>query len=117
VVAEVGNTTLAVFRGTAANAYGDLTDVGVPYLTVNQAAPTETAKVSFDPASQTRRTIRTIMCVVPSWADINDDDTLQDERTGDFLMVEAIQRQPTLGLPGDIILTLRARSGVTIATD
>lgn len=114
---ELANTTLAVFRGEAANAYGDLTDVGTPYLTGIPAALTEVSKQSFDPASQTRRTIRTITAVVPDWADIDDDDTLMDERTGDYFMIEAINRQPTLGLPADTQLTLRARSGVSIGTD
>jgi hypothetical protein len=115
MVMEIASTTLSVFRGTAANPYGDLDDVGTLYLTGIPASVTETAKSSFDPASQTRRTIRAITAVVPSWADINDDDTLRDERTGDYLMIEAIQRQPTLGLPGgDTILSLRARSGVAI---
>jgi len=117
MVAEVASTTLSTFRGTTADGYGDLDDTGIPYLKGIPAAITETAKAAFDAASQTRRTIRTIMCVVPSWADIDDDDTLRDERTGDFFMIESQQRQPSLGLPGDLILTLRARSGITIATD
>jgi hypothetical protein len=30
-VMEIANTTLAVFRSRATNAYGDKTDVGVPH--------------------------------------------------------------------------------------
>ena len=88
---ELQNTTLSTFRGRAENAYGDQTDVGVPYLTGIPAALVETAKSSFDQASQTRRTIRTVECRVPVWADIDDDDTLMDERTGSYFMVESIE--------------------------
>jgi hypothetical protein len=32
---------------------------------------------------------------------------LQDEQTGDYYMIEDVTRQPTLGLPGGKLLTLR----------
>lgn len=115
---ELQSTTLSVFRGRTENAYGDSTDVGIPHLTGIPAALVETAKTVFDQASQRRQTVRTVECRVPSWADINDDDTLMDERTGAYYMIEGIQAQPTLGLPVDFtMLSLRARSGVAIGTD
>lgn len=110
----MASTSLSVYRGTAPNGYGDVDDVGTLYLTGIPAGVTETSRASFDPASQTRRTIRSITAVVPGWADINDDDTLRDELTGDFYMIESVETQPTLGLPADRILSLRARSGVAI---
>jgi hypothetical protein len=115
---ELQTTTLATFRGTAVNAYGDETDVGTVYLTGVPAALVETAKTVFDAASQRQQTIRSITCRVPAWADIIDTDTLMDERTGDYFAIESIQRQPSLGLPVDsTMLTLTARSGVATGTD
>lgn len=115
---ELANTTLSVLRGTTVNQYGDKTNVGTPLYTGIPAAAVETAKQSYDRASQRFQTIRTIMCTVPTWADILDTDTLINEATGDAYMVEAIVQQPTLGPPPDFkMLTLRMRSGVSIESD
>jgi hypothetical protein len=116
-VMEIANTTLSVLRGTKVNAYGDKTNVGTPLYTGIPAAVVESSRQAFDRASQRHQTIRTIQCVVPDWADILDTDTLMDETTRNFFMVESIAMQPTLGPPPDKLLTLRARSGVTVATD
>jgi hypothetical protein len=111
---EIANCAVTIMRGTEANAYGDESDVGTPLYQHVPAAVTETSKTVFDPATQRPQTIRTSMCVLPSWADVLDSDTLQREDTGDFFMVESIQRQPTLiGVQPDIILSLRWRSGVS----
>src|SRR5450756_869353 len=114
---ELANTTLTVMRGTTVNAYGDLTTVGTPLYTGIPAAVVEKARQTFDRATQRAQTIRTTMCVVPDWADILTTDTLMDETTGNFFMVEDITVQPSLGVPPDKILTLRWRSGVTPASD
>lgn len=116
---ELANTTLTIMRGTAANAYGDLSDVGAPISTGVPAAVTEASKVVFDPATQTPRTIRTLKCVVAGWTDILDSDTIKDEATGNFYMVQDIQTQPTgpTGIIPDKILTLRMRSGVSVQSD
>jgi hypothetical protein len=113
----MANTTLSVLRGTTTNAYGDRTNVGIPLYTGIPAAIVEKSKQSFDRDTQRFQTIRTSMCVVPDWADILDTDTLRDETTGNFFMVEDIQTQPSLGLPPDKILTLRWRSGVSVGSD
>jgi hypothetical protein len=114
---ELANTTLSVLRGTTTNGYGDRTNVGVPLHTGIPAAVVEKSKQVFDRDSQRFQTIRTSMCVVPDWADILDTDTLMDETTGNFFMVEDIQIQPSLGIPPDKILTLRWRSGVSVGSD
>lgn len=114
---ELANTTLSVLRGTTTNAYGDKTNVGVPLHTGIPAAVVEKSKQVFDRASQRLQTIRTSMCVVPDWADILDTDTLLDETTGNYFMVEDISVQPSLGVPPDKIITLRWRSGVTPVSD
>jgi hypothetical protein len=58
----------------------------------------ESGHQTFDRASSTRRTIRTITCMLPPWADIDTDDTLMDERCDPplYYMIESIERQPSL---------------------
>jgi hypothetical protein len=115
---EMANTRLTVMRGTEVNSHGDLTDVGLPLHKHVPAALVEKANVTFDRASQTRRTIRTIMCTVPGYTDVDDDDTIFDEGTGNYFTVQAIEKQPTLiGVQADLILTLQMRSGVSAASD
>ena len=117
---EIANTQLTIMRGTAVNETGDVTDVGLPMYRDVPAALVEQSHVTYDPASQTRRTIRTAVCVVPSWTDVDIDDTIMDQgqNPATYYMIESMVRQPTLtGAPAKIILTLRARSGVSPATD
>lgn len=115
---ELANTTLTVCRGTRANAWGDKTNVGTPLYTGIPAAVVESSKQVFDRAAQRFQTIRTSTCMVPTWADIVDTDTLIDETTGNAYMVESIEQQPTLGPPSDgKILILRWRSGVSVDSD
>jgi hypothetical protein len=116
---ELANTTLTVMRGVEANAYGDLSDVGAPVYTGVPAAINESSKTVFDPATQTPRTIRTSTCVVAGWVDILTSDTLLDESTGAYYMIQDVERQPTgpTGIAPDKILTLRWRSGVTPGSD
>jgi hypothetical protein len=118
-VRELANTYLTVMRGTSVNSTGDRTNVGLPVYQHVPAALIEQSKTVFDPAASTRRTIRQIMCVVPSWLDVSTDDTIMDEGPTPpaYYMVESIQRQPSLGPPPELILTLRSRSGVSVATD
>lgn len=114
---ELANTTITVMRGKQPNRFGDLTNVGTPLYGGVPAALVEKSSTTFDRAAQQRRTIRTIMCVLPDWADVTTDDTIRDEGTGAYYLIESIERQPSLGLPPDLILTLRSRSGVSVTTD
>lgn len=115
---EIATTRITIMRGTEVNESGDETDVGVPIYEHMPASLVERGHTTFDRASQTRRTIRDVMCVLPPWADVTSDDTIRDERTGQFYMVEDITRQPSLmGGPSYLILTLRMRSGVTTGSD
>ena len=112
------NRSCTVLRGTAVNAFGDPSDVGQILYTGIPVAIAETTDVVFDAATQREQVIRTITCVVPNWADVQDSDTLQDEATGFFYIVERIEARPGPGYyPADKILGLRMRSGVTIASD
>ncbi|MGA5820812.1 hypothetical protein ACPC54_23465 [Kitasatospora sp. NPDC094028] len=105
-------------RGTAISAYGDATDVGVPVYTGVPAALAETEQTAFDSASQRQQIIRSITCTVPAWADVRTTDTIRDETTGLFYMIENIQEQPGIGYyPPPKTLTLRERSGVTTGSD
>jgi hypothetical protein len=110
--------SLNTYRGTTANAYGDETDVGTPYLTGVQAALAETSQTAFDPATQRPQIIRAITCMVPGWADIVTTDTIQDPATGLVYMIENLSAAPSIGYyPPMKVLTLRVRSGVSIASD
>lgn len=116
---EIANTTITIMRGTAANAYGDLTDVGQPIYVGVPAAVNESSKVVFDPATQQPRTIRTSTAMVPGWADVLNSDTIKDERTGNYFMIQDIELQPTgpTGISPAKLLTLRSRSGVNVSSD
>lgn len=116
---ELANTRLTIMRGTAANAYGDESDVGTPLYMGVPAAVNESSKTVFDPATQQPRTIRTSTAVVPGWTDVLLSDTLFDENSGSYYMVQDIARQPTgaTGISPDLLLTLRSRSGVSTSTD
>lgn len=117
---ELATTSITIIRGTEVNELGDETDVGLTLYQHVPAGLVESGHQTFDRASSTRRTIRTITCVVPSWTDVDADDTIMDERATPpaYYMVESIVRQPSLiGSPANLILTLRARSGVSVTTD
>ncbi|MEU8920300.1 hypothetical protein AB0D10_05090 [Kitasatospora sp. NPDC048545] len=112
------NRTITIMRGTAINGYGDATDVGVPLYTGVPAALAETEQVAFDSASQRQQIIRSITCTVPNWADVRTTDTIRDETTGRYFMIENISERPGIGYyPPPKTLTLRARSGVTAGSD
>jgi hypothetical protein len=116
-VLKFRNRLTTVYRGTAANPYGDLSDVGVVYLQHVPAALAETSQAVFDAATQRQQIIRAITCVMPAWADVIDTDTLQDEFTGFFYMIESMSARPGIGYyPADKLLTLRMRSGVSIGS-
>jgi hypothetical protein len=114
---ELATTTISVLRGTKTNRFGDRTNVGVPIYTGIPAALIETGKQVFDRATARPQTIRTTKAVVDEWVDILTSDTIKDERTGDYFIVEDVMRQPTLGPPPDKILTLRWRTGVSVESD
>lgn len=117
-VLKFRNRSMTIMRGTSANPYGDLSDLGVPLYTGVPAALAETSQVVFDAATQRQQIIRTVTCTVPNWVDVVTTDTLKDEFTGMFYMIESIEAQPGIGYyPAPKILTLRMRSGVNIKSD
>ena len=117
-VLKFWNRTITIMRGTAADEFGDLSDVGTPYLTGVQAALAEVSDVVFDAATMRQQIIRAIKCTVPGWAGVLSTDTIQDEFTGFFYMIESIEAQPGIGYyPPFSILTLRMRSGVSVTSD
>lgn len=112
------NRTITIMRGLQANPYGDLSDVGIPRVTGVQAAMAETEQTYFDAASQRNQIIRGIECHVPNWVDVETTDTIQDEATGCYYMIEGIRLQPGIGYyPPIKILQLRMRSGVDVTSD
>lgn len=55
---------------------------------------------------------------MPGWADITDNDTIEAPATGNFYMIESTQAVLNIGLYLPFkLLGLRARSGVSVATD
>jgi hypothetical protein len=118
VVPAIQNRLFTVMRGTESNAYGDETDVGIPYLTDVPGGLAETGNETFDRASSTRRTIRTVTCVFQAWVDVTIDDTLMDQFTGYYYQIESMEERPGIGYyPPQKILTLRMRSGVSVKSD
>jgi hypothetical protein len=112
------NRQLTVMRGVTTNAYGDLSDVGSPLYTGIPAAIAEVSQVVFDAATQRQQIIRAVTCKVPNWADILTTDTLLDQTTGIYYLIESIEAQPGIGYyPPFKVLTLRVRSGVGIESD
>ncbi|MCX4750903.1 hypothetical protein OG455_41215 [Kitasatospora sp. NBC_01287] len=112
------NRTITIMRGVEANPYGDLSDVGIPRYTGVQAAIAETSQTYFDAASQRNQIIRAIECIVPAWVDVETTDTLMDESTGYYYMIEGIREQPGIGYyPAPKVLTLRMRSGINVTSD
>lgn len=115
-VMRVMNRRLTVLRGQAVSPYGDVSDVGVPVATGVPAAIAETSQSAFDPATQRPSIIRAIECRVPAWADVELTDTLLDPATGFFYLIEDLASEPGYGYcPPVQRLTLRLRSGVTVA--
>lgn len=109
---------LNTYRGTSANAYGDESDVGTPYLTNVPAALAETSQQVFDAATQRNQIIRAITCRVDAWVDIITTDTLYEVTTGTWYMIESIEAEPGIGFyPPPKLLTLRERSGVSVTSD
>jgi hypothetical protein len=106
----LANNSVSILRGTTPNAYGDETDDAIAAYTQVPAAIVESSHVTTDPATQTPRTVRAITCVMPGWADVLNSDRLQDA-TGTIYMIESVTTQPSLGYPGDTILTLRRVTG------
>lgn len=117
-VAEVQNTTVTLLAGTAVNAFGDAVDAGVPQVQGVPACIIETSEKAWDPASQTPRTVRTIVCWLPYWSNPLagfEGQQILDEQRGDTYFIEDIVQPSTLiGAPTDIRLSLRRVSGPNV---
>ena len=86
-------------RGKEVDEVGDMSDVGLPIYQHMPAALLQSNMTVFDPSSSTRRIVRTFKLLLPSWADVDTDDTILDESTGSYFAIEDIQLQPSLGSP------------------
>jgi hypothetical protein len=113
---DMPTTRITIMRGTEADDAGDLSDVGVPLYQHVPAALLQASMQAFDPSSSTRRTVRTIKCLLQPWQEVDVADTILDEGTGNYYAIEDIQQQPSLGYPGDLLLTLRSVTGVSVAS-
>lgn len=109
------NRRIRIYRGKTVNSYGDVSNVGILYLSDVPMAIAETAQESFDPATQRPQIIRSIKAAGPSWVDFELTDTLLDPATGWFYMPEDIWDEPGIGIyPPRKLMTLHMRSGVTV---
>lgn len=111
---EFPNTTITINRGTEANDYGDTSDVGIATYTKVPALLIETTVRAYDPSTQTPRTAHQALCVLPSWQDVLDTDTVLDETTGFAYMVESVVRQQNYGYPTELVVQLTRISATGI---
>ena len=93
-----------------------MSDVGVPIYQHMPAALILASMTVFDPSSSTRRIVAASKLMLPSWADVDTDDTILDESSGSYFAIEDIQMQPSLGSPPDLLLTLRSVTGVSVSS-
>ena len=107
----LATTQVSVLRGTSTDEFGDEIDAATPVATSIPAAVVESSKVVLDQATQTPRTVRTVTCVLPSWASVLNTDRIQDQATGLTYIIETVETQPSLGYPGDQVLGLRRVTG------
>lgn len=108
MVAETANCTVALFRGTDFDGYGDVTDSPLPYIQGVAATLIETTQIVQDPATQTPRVIRTSTALVPLWLGVLESDRLENELSGDIFMIEDVVKIPNLtGAVPDLKLVLK----------
>lgn len=109
--AETQNAVVDILRGTTANWAGDITDSDEIFISGLPATLIETGKTVQDPSSQTPRTIREVLCIVPEYAGVLNTDRIRDQATGEKFMVLSVTRPPTiLGAPTDRVLSLKRTS-------
>lgn len=114
MVAEVANTYVSVLGGTVVDEYGNIQDASVVLHSRVPAALAEVSRTVFDPATQSPRTVRSVVCNVSRWLGVTSSNQLLDETTGNTYAVEEILLPPTLmGAPVDVVLTLRRVTGIT----
>jgi hypothetical protein len=108
---DLANASVSVLRGETEDEWGDTVDATTAAYTGVPAAIVESARVTTDPATQVPRTIRSISCVMPGWADVLNTDRLQDDATGCVYAIITVSEQPSLGYPPDTLLTLKRVTG------
>ena len=110
--AETVNTTETVYRGTEANAAGDMVQTDTYAYSRVPATLVDEAITVFDPATRMPRTIRTFLCLMPRYLDITTYDRLLDERTGEKYTIQSVTRPARItGVTEDIRLALKRVSG------
>lgn len=116
---RVMNRRITVYRGETVDEYGDASDVGTTAVFSNvPAAIAEVSQTAFDPATQRPQIVRAIQGVIPGWAEVWLTDTLHEPATDRYFMIEDVSAEPGFGLyPPRQLLTLRARSGVSIESE
>lgn len=99
--------TASVLRGTGVNVYGDEIDGGAAVYTGVLAAIREVSSVVSDPSTQTPRTVRSLICHVPSDLDVREGDRLRDDTNSVLYAIENVTHPQGPGVTRDTVLDLQ----------
>jgi hypothetical protein len=108
VLGETQNTFITLYRGTVTTELGDVEDSNTPVFQDVPATVVETGSVVQDPTTQTPRTIRQVIGLVPEALGVTNQDRILDQTSGDVFIVTGVTKPPTLfGIPVAIRLDLK----------
>lgn len=103
----VASTTIAVYRGTTTDGYGDERDTDTPVYTGVRASLTEQSRRVTTRDDPTPRIVRYAVGRVTAGTDITDQDRIRDERTGAVYIVDAVSSMNSPVVAADLRLDLR----------
>lgn len=106
-----GTTTIVVSRGTTTDAYGDEVDAYSPVYTGVPAIISYQTDVSLPPSSGRPVQVSAYEIIVDNWLQIEDQDLITDQQTGDQYQVTSVRKLPSYGIPTDLQLAARRIDG------
>lgn len=109
----LATTTVTILRGTKTDEIGDEIDTFDVYKTGIIASLIEKNHVTWDRATQQRRTVRVIACTLPSTTDVTSDDRIKDEETGYVYAITDVTQPNAVGITPDLDLELKRITSVT----
>lgn len=110
---SLATTKITILRGTSVDEVGDTLDTLEVYKTGIIAALIEKSHVTWDAATQQRRTVRSINLALPSGTDLLGTDRILDEETGYLYSVQDLTAPSAVGLVPDLEATLLRVTSVT----
>lgn len=88
----IPTTTITVLRGSTTDSYGDDVDgTDSVYSKVPAAIGEQSPIIEITPDG-TPRTIRRFRTRIPAYVQLQDEDRIKDERTGDIYIIDSIVR-------------------------